>query len=367
MSDSSENTLKYSVRMGPLVNQFVKTYEEGFFGDERAWILAKTLSVETDYIDFQKMGDKLFELYRELLDKQEIGIIRNLISFYVSEINSPSERGNSPLGREKNALYNKMVHEDHLKTMINLIPEGSKGVLSHIMQIMLIVKSSSAPLLIDAYLNTSKPAVREKLLYMFSQMKQVMKTEVIKRINRGKPKQIGDLFKVLQVCEPEKMNLAARRMIHQKDTSLLWEALEHFTPKTNEDMKQLIKLIFNHNNPEIQKKATVSVLKSKNKKFIEELFRQTNKIFIKKKKLGNLVLWSGQVKSEFVFLELKNIFNTKPGLFSKPDENIRLNSLKSMCAIDINKSIQSYQLLRIRDNDPFAQKCQKIIMKYKKN
>ncbi|MBN2105123.1 hypothetical protein JW835_13875 [bacterium] len=367
LSDSSANTLKYSVRMGPLVNQFVKTYEEGFFGEEKAWVLLKTLSSEENYIDFQKIGERLLELFRVLLDKQDISVIRHLLTFYVSEIASPSERGDSPLNREKNALFNKMVHEDNLKIIINLIPEGSKGVLSHILQIMLITKSASAPLLIDTYLHTSSPPVRNKLLYIFSQMKSAIKSEVNRRINSSKPKEVRDLFKILQVCDPDKINLAARKMINQKDTSLLWDALEHFIPKTQEDTRQVIALFFKHDNPEIQKKAAVAILKSNNKLFIEDLFKRTNKTFISKKWLNNLIHWSREVKSEHVFQELDKVFQKEPGIFNKLNDNMRLNAFKNMCQIDTNRSIQSYKSMRISDNDPLAQKCQKIIAKYKKS
>jgi len=366
LSDTSETTLRYSVRMGPLVNQFVKTYEEGFFREERVWILLKVLASEKDYIDFQKYGEKLIELFRELLNKQDVQTIRNLLTFYVKEI-VPARAGSAgtPLDREKNALYNKIVHEDNLKMIVDLIPDGSKGVIIHILHIMQLTKTVAAPMLVDTYMATRSQAIREKLLYMFSQMKNIIKAEVMRRIDRSNPREVRELFKVLQVCDPEKMNLAARKMINQQDTSLLWDALEHFIPKTKNDVEQLFKLFFKHDNPEIQKKAAMAILRSTNRSFLQDLFSRVNRAFVPKKRLEQLVEWCGEGKAEIALPELKDEFLKKPHFMGKTTDEIRLKALNSMCLIDTGQAVASFKMIEKEENISFVKKCEVIILKYR--
>ncbi|MBN1783249.1 hypothetical protein JW948_19095 [bacterium] len=365
LSDESQTTLKYTVRLGPVINQFVKTYEEDFFTSEKIWMVLKTLSGEDDYIDFQKNGDLLMDLFRDVLEKREIALMRNLLMYYMKYIAVKNERGQTPLEKEKNSLFNKMLNESNVKLIVEQIADASEQELGYLTDILMLVKSEAVPFLIDMYLDAKRPANLDKLNQIFDKMKQVVITEAMKRVHKSKSQEVRKLFKIIEICDPEKMMVMARKMVNQKDPALLWDALEHFVPRSKEDGEQMFKLIFKHNNPEIRKKAALAVLKSNSQVLIEELFKRVSGIFAQKKRVQQIVAWSGLSGSVHTYNELKKIFDKRALFSSKSHELIRLNAFNSMAQIDLVKAGRTLQLSGMPKDDPFTRKCETIISKQK--
>jgi hypothetical protein len=367
LSDTDTSNLKFTVKMGPFVNQFVKTYEEEFFREERVWILLKILAQEENTIDFQKYGEKFLLLFREMLEKEDISLISKSLSFYKAKIVPQNSGTGSPLDREKNALINRIMNEANLKVLLELIPKATEEELEHLSHILMLTKAMAAPMIVDTYLKAKGPMVREKLLVIIANMKSVINAEALKRVSKARPKEVRELFRILKICDPDKLNLAARKILNQKNATLLWDALEFFVPRSEDDVDQLMKLAIKHNSPEIQKKAAIAILNSKNTQFAEILFNGIQGNFFQKSRMEDLVVWCREVKAESAYPELYKVFERKPNLFSKSSEKLRIDAFNTMACINPYKASDSLNSLKLAAEDPFYKKCFSMLQKYQGN
>ena len=251
--------------------------------------------------------------------------------------------------------------------MLELIPKATEEELEHLSHILMLTKAMAAPMIVDMYLKAKGPIIREKLLVIISNMKSVINSEALKRIGRARPKEVRELFRILKECDPDKLNLAARKILNQKNATLLWDALEYFVPRSADDVEQLMKLAIKHNSPEIQKKAAIAILNAKNVQFSEILFNRIQGNFFQKSRLEDLVTWCKEVKAESAYPELSKVFERKPNLFSKSSERLRIDAFSAMARINPYKASDSLKALKLASEDPFYQQCFSTLKKYQGN
>jgi HEAT repeat protein len=131
--------------------------------------------------------------------------------------------------------------------------------------------------------------------------------------------------------DPQKAHLVSKKLLGHKDPQIRLEALDIFIPGNEEEKHDIFVAFKKESNEEVQKKIASVLLRTKDEKTINTLFRYTEMNWFKRKFLTKLIDLCGQMRLEETFPHLKRTFLKKGWLFSsKRREDLRIAAVTSL-------------------------------------
>lgn len=324
------DTLVYVARLSPLINKFAQAIEEGDLKKEEIWLLLNILWLESDSEEFSKFGGKIIDVLPELLDTKEIVRIKEILEFF-TEKQRPEQISDENMVMATKDLVDKIATKETKDSLISFIPEASSKDLEDIADILVRSKADSAKLLVDAFIRERNPAHINKFRTVVSRMQDEVVKEAVDRIEYGEPLVVRNLFRILAEYDPPKAHLISKKLLAHKDPQIRLEALDIFLPGNEEEKHDIFVAFKKESNEEVQKKIAGVLLRTKDEKVINTLFKYTEMNWFKRKFLTKLIDLCGQMRLAETFPHLKRTFLKKGWFFtSKRQEDLRIAAVTSL-------------------------------------
>ena len=354
------DTLVYVARLSPLINKFVQSMEEGQLKKEEIWLLLNVLWLENDAEEFRTFGEKLVDILPELLDSKEIERVKEMLEFF-TEKQRPEQRENDAMVSATNALVDKITAKETKDSLISYIPEADTKSLEYVADILLKSKEESARLLVDAFILERNPAHVNKFRFIISKMQDEVVKEAIDRIEYGEPLIVRNLFRILIEYAPDKAHLISKKMIGHKSPQIRLEALQVFTPGTDEELKEIFTAFKRERNEEVQKKTASVLLQTKDEKVISSLFGYVEKSLFKRKFLVKLVELCGQTRLKESFPHLKRLFLKRPWFLTRRFEDVRVAAVTSLGRLGTPEAMEIIEACVKNGNKRVREMCEIIV------
>ncbi|MGB2600944.1 MAG: hypothetical protein WBD00_04275 [Candidatus Omnitrophota bacterium] len=336
------DTLVYVARLSPLINKFAQAVEEGELKKEEIWLLLNVLWLENDSDEFSKFGEKIIDVLPELLDSKEIVRIKEILEFF-TEKQRPEQIENESMVMATRSLVDKIATKETKDSLISFIPEASSTELEDIADILVRSKVDSARLLVDAFIRENNPAHVNKFRTVVSRVQDEVVKEAIDRIEYGEPLVVRNLFRILSEYAPEKAHLISKKLLGHKDPQIRLEALDIFIPGNDEEKHGIFIAFKKESNEEVQRKIAGVLLRTKDDKLINILFRYTERSWFKRRFLMRLVDLCGQMRVEETLPHLRRTFLKKSWFGSKKQEDLRIAAVTSLGRLGIPEALELIQ------------------------
>ncbi|MBD3425877.1 MAG: hypothetical protein GF409_01445 [Candidatus Omnitrophica bacterium] len=355
------DTLVYMARLSPLINKFAQSIEEGELKKEEIWLLLNILWLENDSEEFNKYGEKIIDVLPELLDSKEIIRIKEILEFF-TEKQRPEQLEDEDMVMATRGLVNRIATKETKDSLIAFIPEATSSELEDIAEILLRTKSDSARLLVDAFIRERNPAHINKFRTVVSKMQEEVVKEAMDRIEYGEPLVVRNLFRILSEFDPKKAHLISKKLLAHKDPQIRLEALDIFVPVNDEEKQGLFTAFKKEKNEEVQKKIAGVLLRTKDEKFINGLFRYTERNWFKRRFLPKLIDLCGQMKLEETFPHLKRNFLKRGWFRTRRRENIRIAAVTGLGRLGTPEALELVEQ-GLKDKSDRVREMSEIITK----
>ncbi len=358
MSQSDSDMLTFSVNLAPLVNKFIKTVDVKRCREERILILLRILEQETDESQFKKFSERLLRVYEESIEAADVEAIKKLLAFYSHRIYRERDTESALLDHKKN-VYLQLVQCKYIEQIASFIAGASDVDLDQIANIILVLRPFSGPVLINYYL--SHPGERKKCFRVFSGMESYIGNLILKEFDKREPRIIRELLFVLKNLSPDKLNVAAQKLLKQSDSFLLWEALDNIIPQTQEEISYILQLFLKDKNPEIQRKAMIALLRGNENSSIQKLFSTVRRKKSRRRFMSDLITLSGSLAVKNAYPHLQDIAAKRPFIYNDKIEAVRLSAVSSMAQIDRAETLRFVSERLSGKDQSVKEKCQEIL------
>lgn len=355
------DTVIYMARISPLLNKFAQSMAEDKLKKEEIWLLLNILWLEANPLEFNKFSSKLAGMLTELLDAKDTVRIREIMQFFTEKMR-PEQLADAQMSVEINDVVSRLTSKEAIDSIISMIPEASSKSLDDISDILARAGSRAASPLVDAYLTEKNPAQRNKFRIIFSKCREMIVGEVLNRLEYVDIGGARDLLGMLKEYDPDKANLASKRLLWSKDPRLRWEGLEAFRPQTQEDRATLFLMFRKEKDKEVSKKAVLVLLETRETETVKRLFEYTEKNFFRKAFLPNLIEACGRIRCHEAFPQLKRILRKRALFNTAARDNLRVAVVTTLGRL---RTPEAMELVKegAADRSPKVRKICEILVK----
>lgn len=358
MSQSDSDMLSFSVNLAPLVNKFIKTVDVKRCREERILILLRILEQETDESQFKKFSERLLRVYEESIEAADVEAIKKLLAFYSHRIYRERDAESALLELRK-SVYQQLVQCKYIEQIALFIAGASDVDLDQIANIMLVLRPFSGPVLINYYL--SHPGERKKCFRVFSRMESFIGNLVLKEFDKREPRVIRELLFLLKNLSPDKLNIAAQKLLKQSDSFLLWEALDNIIPQSQDEISYILQLFLKDKNPEIQRKAMIALLRGNEDSSLQKVFSTVQRKKSRRRFMSDLIAQSGALTVKNAYTHLQNIAAKRPFIYNEKVEAVRFSAVSSMFMIDRAETLRFVSDRLGGKDQSLKEKCREIL------
>ncbi|MBN2104807.1 hypothetical protein JW835_12265 [bacterium] len=331
------DTLVYVARLTPLINKFVQSVEEDELKKEELWLLLNILWLENSADEFKKFSDKLSNLLPDLLNADDVELIKDIVEFF-SEKTRPEQHRDKRMSREIKAGLDRITDNVTIHHLISLIPHAENKVIKHIAYILIKAESQSSKYLIDAYFEEKNSAFRSKYRLIIPLLRRGVIKEVIDRFEYCEPHWAKDLFDILRLCSEKKAHLVAKRMMIHSNPQVRWEAFKGFKPENTDEVEEVFDHFVKERNETVKKQAALILLETNNEEIVSRLFKYSQGGLFRRRFLLQLVELCGNVRSGLSLEYLSKIFHRK-GLFqTSRQDRLRSAAVTSIARLQIQEA-----------------------------
>jgi hypothetical protein len=353
-------TLVYITRLTPLVTKFLQSVKQDRLMVDKIRLILNILWVEKDPGEFKKWAETLVGDAPDLLQTRAIKPVYEILDFFTQKI-PHAHKMNQQIYFEREKVLTQLTSRENLIHLIAFIPDSTKNELKTLLDILLLIPEQAAPLLIESYMSSKNPLLRNKLHIIFFRMPRHVCNHVLQRLRRCEPYMIRDLFAILKATDPEQLSVAASQMIHHHNKLVLWEALDNYAPTSAEKRQEILKLFNNQKDLEIRKKAASVLLKSNDPETIDKLFICSQKGTMRKIFLNHLIGLCGSLKAENSLPQLEKIYSNKSLLSTRHEKQIQIQTARSLIMLDPEKGREVVEKTLHRKNKSIQEAIRKIL------
>lgn len=331
--NTSRDSLIVVTRLTPEITRFVRAMEKSHLEKQRVRLLQNILLHESDPEDFKKFTLQMLDSFRTAMKNSDFTVVKAILLFYSHTLQKNKKSGH-PLENLRQEALKKLVNTDVIHYMASNIPHVDDKDLNELATAFALSSDESVKVLLDQYLNQNNSVVQEKMILCFQKMKKRTVSEIYLRLRDCNPQYCGGLLSVLQKIAPDKLAPAIRKLIKHQSTLVQWEALRRFDPETDVDAKIILGCITQSKNSGVRKTAMTALLNSKERCFLDMLFKKVTKRGVKKDLLQETIEIAGTTRNELTFPFLAAEVNRQTFLNTRKRKNIRFFALKSMMLIN---------------------------------
>lgn len=313
------DTLIYMARLSPLLNKFAQSMAEEKLKKEEIWLLMNILWLESNPLEFNKFSAKLVGTLSELLDAKDTVRIREILQFFTEKMR-PEQVADGQMSVEIKDTISRITSKEAIDSIISFIPEANSKSMEDIADIIFRAGNRAASPLVDAYLAAKNPVQRNKFRMIFARNKDAVVNEAVTRLEYAEIGTAKDLLDVLKEYDTDKATLIAKRLLWHKDPRIRWAGLEAIVPSGEEDRNAVFMMFRKEKDKEVQKKAAMVLLDTKDQEIVKRLFENIEKSFFRRAFLPQLVEACGRMRCREAFPHLKRIF-VKKAFFNTPSRD----------------------------------------------
>lgn len=341
------DTLIYMARLSPLLNKFAQSMAEEKLKKEEIWLLMNILWLESNPLEFNKFSSKLVGTLSELLDAKDTVRVREILQFFTERMR-PEQMADGQMSVEIKDTISRLTSKEAIDSIISLIPEANPKGMEDIADILSRTGNRAASPLVDAYLAAKNPAQRNKFRMIFARNKEAVVNEAITRLEYAEIGTAKDLLDILKEHDTDKANLIAKRLLWHKDPRIRWAGLETIVPSGEEDRNAIFLMFRKERDKEVQKKAAMVLLETKEQEIIKRLFENIEKSFFRRSFLPQLVDACGRIRCQEALPHLKQIFIKKAFFNTAARDNLRVAVVTALGRI---RTAEAMELVRTGVDD----------------
>lgn len=355
------DNLVYISNLSPLIHKFIYSMEEEKLRKERIRLLINLLWLEDDPTVFQELSRELSHFLPKLIELKDVICILEIVQFFTNKI-SRKKLNDIKMANEISDFLKYLRKPEIINQIVHLIPNLDKDDLEKIAKILCDLKGQSTSILLENYISNKNPMIKKKYKLLFYEIKSMISEEILQQIKTCDFNLLNEYFIILNELDPDKMHLIAEEMLKQKNIKIILHVLNRFQPETDKEKNIVFHLYCKNKNPEVNKRAALALLRTRDSYMIQKLFNKARNILFQKQKYIQLIKLCGETKIPETYPFLEKIFQEHPIFYTKITDKIRSTALKSMYRIDQKKTSNYIEKGR-EDRSHFIREiCRKVVV-----
>jgi hypothetical protein len=315
---------------------------------------------ETDPGAFSGLCARLAGILPELLESAYIDSIKDVFSFFFTEIN-PENRENPEMAGLIDDFKNMLRDDAALARLIKLLAGSDE---KNARDIALMLEQVRTPkvlnMVIDEFYREEKEGRKKNLSLVLENMSPEEAEIVFGRIRQADGRASRELFNVLKRIFPRESRRFAAELISSGGSSgVKTDIIADFVPENEAERDMIKNILRNETDPVFRRKAIEALFKTMDKAAVKDLFRIASRGGYKSEFLKEVIEMSGEFNSQEAVPLLSQILR-RSDIFRR-NEKVRMAAVVALGRIRNAEAVEAIREALGKSSKAVADICGMIL------